>query len=37
MRLLLDNLPEVESDLEASALVVFEDTQIRVRRLPFRT
>jgi predicted nuclease of predicted toxin-antitoxin system len=36
-RLLLDNLPAVEADLATGALVVFEDTRIRVRELPFGT
>ena len=35
-QLLLDNLPTVEADLAAGALVVFEDTRVRVRELPFR-
>jgi predicted nuclease of predicted toxin-antitoxin system len=33
-RLLRDNLPGVVSDLEIGAVVVIEDTRIRVRRLP---
>jgi len=32
--LLLGHLPALEIDLEAGAIVVFEDTRIRVRRLP---
>lgn len=33
-KLLLDNLPEVADDLIRGALVVFEDTRVRVRDLP---
>ena len=33
-KLLLDNLPEVEDDLIRGALVVFEDTRVRIRDLP---
>ncbi|MEX1163830.1 MAG: hypothetical protein WEB03_09635 [Nitriliruptor sp.] len=31
MKLLLDNLPAVEPDLDAGALVVIEDTRLRIR------
>lgn len=34
--LLLANLDQVESDLEAGALVVIADGRVRVRRLPIR-
>ncbi len=34
-QLVLDNLPAVEADLASGALVVFEDTRVRVRELPF--
>jgi len=33
--LLLTHLPTISADLEAGAVVVFEDWRIRVRRLPF--
>ena len=33
-RLLIDNLPEVQDDLEIGAVVVFGETTIRIRRLP---
>lgn len=33
-KLLLDNLPAVEGDLSRGALVVLEDTRVRVRDLP---
>jgi predicted nuclease of predicted toxin-antitoxin system len=33
-KLLLDNLPAVEDDLTRGALVVFEDTRVRIRDLP---
>ena len=32
--LLLEHLPTLAPDLEAGAVVVFEDTRIRVRKLP---
>lgn len=32
--LLIANLPVVEADLMAGAIVVFEQTRLRVRRLP---
>lgn len=35
-QLLVDNLPAVEADLASGALVVIEDTRVRVRELPFR-
>ena len=35
MKLLLDNLPTVANDLFRGALVVFEDTRVRIRDLPF--
>ena len=31
---LLSNLARIEADLNAGAIVVFEDTRIRIRRLP---
>jgi predicted nuclease of predicted toxin-antitoxin system len=34
LQLLLANLPDVEADLNAGAVVVFEHTRIRIRRLP---
>lgn len=33
-RLLIDNLPEVQDDLEVGAVVVFGEETIRIRRLP---
>ena len=33
-RLLIDNLPEVQDDLEVGAVVVFGEKTIRIRRLP---
>jgi predicted nuclease of predicted toxin-antitoxin system len=33
-KLLLDNLPAVEADLLRGALVVLEDTRVRIRDLP---
>lgn len=33
-KLLLDNLPAVEDDLARGALVVLEDTRVRIRDLP---
>lgn len=33
--LLLANLPAVEDSLEAGAIVVLEDTRVRIRMLPF--
>lgn len=33
--ILLANLPSVTAELEAGAVVVFEDWRLRVRRLPF--
>jgi hypothetical protein len=34
LSLLLDNLDRITADLEAGSVVVFEDSRIRVRRLP---
>jgi predicted nuclease of predicted toxin-antitoxin system len=34
LQLLLANLPAVEADLSAGAIVVFEQSRLRVRRLP---
>lgn len=34
--LLLANLPDIETDLAAGAIVVLEDERIRLRRLPLR-
>jgi len=34
VNLLLTNLPSIQADLNAGAIVVFEDTRIRTRRLP---
>jgi len=34
VNLLLANLPAIHADLNAGAIVVFEDTRIRMRRLP---
>jgi predicted nuclease of predicted toxin-antitoxin system len=36
-RLLLANLPAIESSLEVGSMVVFEQTRIRIRRLPIAT
>lgn len=33
-KLLMANLPAIQDDLNAGAIVVFEDTRIRTRRLP---
>jgi len=33
---LLDNLPTIADELEAGAIVVFTDANIRIRRLPVR-
>ena len=35
LQLLLDNLPAIEPSLVMGAVVVFDQTRIRVRRLPF--
>jgi predicted nuclease of predicted toxin-antitoxin system len=34
--LIIDNLPAVEADLAAGAVVVFGETTIRIRRLPIQ-
>ena len=34
VRLLLENLPRVQPDLDAGSVVVFEQGRIRIRRLP---
>src|SRR5687768_6843706 len=35
--MLLANLAQIETDLSAGAIVVFEDSRIRVRRLPIQS